>query len=189
MMDQRIVLNVRSKDLIDLYTRRGTLDPFRSPRTRLQRKLFLRVMLAVVVLVICSLVWMAAAWLIVLAAILVLIAVVMIVHAFIPTMKARYAVYDWARKVEMSGEFVLHLQDQGFTVHNAGSEYITKWGAVERVEIHDDYVVIVTNDERICPRASMRPEDFDSLRDVLNKKVLSLSDTTPLVQGDPAAID
>ena len=85
-MEQRIVLNTKRKDLIALYDRRGTIDPFRSPYTRHYRRAFLWAMAAVMVLVFCGMVWDTLAWFIVWAGIILIGAVAMVVYAFSHTL-------------------------------------------------------------------------------------------------------
>lgn len=177
-MDQRIILNTTRKDLVALYDRRGTIDPFRSPHTRPYRRAFLWAMVAASILVVLGLGWDVVAWFLVWAAIIVIGAVVMVLYAFSHTLRARTSVHRWAKEAEDAGEAVLVLSSSGFILHYKGSEYITKWNAVKRVELHEDYVLIVANDERLYPRSSMRPEEFQTLSDMLRMNVLDRAAST-----------
>lgn len=177
-MEQRIVLRTTQRELIALYERRGTIDPFRSPHTKFYRRTFLWAVGAAALMVIVAALWEQAAWLVVWAAIIVVGATALLLYAFAHTLKARSSVFRWAKEAEDAQESVLLLYDQGFTLHYRGSEYITKWEAVKRVELHEDHVIIKANDERLFPKTSMTSEEYTQLCDHLRTKVL---DASPVV--------
>lgn len=184
-MDQPIVLRNKRKDLLALYAKRRTLDPFRSPYTLVHRRIFLKVLLAAIALVACSLMRESASWLSVLAAIFLLGALGLLINAFARVFRMRSSVHRWAKESEDGGEGSLQIQQDGFILRHKGSEFITRWEAVKRVELHEDYAVIVAHDERMYTKASMTPEQFEYLCDVLRDKVLRSGEPTagPVVEA------
>jgi hypothetical protein len=170
-MDQPIVLTNSRADLLALYERRGTLSPWRSPALRWYWQVLGGSLVVAAVLTLMSFLFYSAAWLVVLATMLVLDTTALLVYSMVPVMKARTVVKHWATQAEKAGPGKLWLNHEGYVLHFDGTEHHVRWGAVQRVAIHDDHLIITTNEERIFMRSSMRPEEYERLCLVLRSKV------------------
>lgn len=170
-MDQPILLTNTRADLLAIYHRRDALSPWRHPAVRWYWKVLGGSLVVAVVLTLISFLFFSAAWLIVLATILLLGTSALLIHSIIPVLKARSIVTRWATMAEKAGPGKLWLNDDGYVLHFDGTELRVRWGAVQRVAIHDDHLTITTNEERVFTRSSMRPEEYERLCSVLRNKV------------------
>jgi hypothetical protein len=170
-MDQPIVLTNTRADLLALYHRRGTISPWRSPAMRWYWQVLGGSLVVAVALTLISFLFFSAAWLVVLATILVLGTSALLVYSLIPVLKARTIVKHWATQAEKAGPGKLWLNEEGYVLHFDGTEHHVRWGAVQRVAIHDDHLIITTNEERVFTRSCMRPEEYERLCAVLRSKV------------------
>lgn len=175
-MQRKIILRTTQRDLMSLYSKQGTIDPFRSPQSKPVRRLFLYCLAGCAGLVIAGSIWDSVAWFYFLAAILLLGSICLVSYYFIIILVYRWKVIQWAKSVATAGPAELMLDANGFRMIYDGKEYITRWTAVKGSWIHDDHVTVNTSESFIFPRSSMTDEEFRTLTTILREKIISATE-------------
>lgn len=172
-MQDPIEIVPRRKDLLALYAEHRMIDPLRSPMLRPYHRIFLWGLLMAGALLAASFLRDGLSWLVVLATIVVIGATGMLFYATVHVLKGRLSVLRWARETEEAGPGRVWLGDEGITIEYGGKEYITRWSAVSRAQIHKDHLVMHLDHERMFVKASMTPEAYDLLCAMVREKVMA----------------
>jgi MFS family permease len=154
------------------YKKHGTLDPLRSPAAALYRKTFLWMVGVALGLFFASLLWQAAEWLFVLAALVLLGALLLTIHPLYHLLKARIAIERWATEMEKAGPVVLTIKENGFEYAQDGKATITPWSAVTSVQLHEDHIVLDGNVSFLFPKHAMTDSQYEGLVRVFREKTL-----------------
>ena len=165
------IIHYRKQDLLALYRERHTLDPWRSPATRLYRKGFLYALTGAAVLFGLSEMVPSLAWMVVLAALVLLGATAFLAYALGRTGVARWQVHRWAAQAERNGPVELWWGHEGFRVKESDGEHLYTWAAIQHADIHPDHAVVQAHDRRMYLRASMGDAGYERVVDLLRERV------------------
>lgn len=170
-MEGPLIIHHRKQDLLALYREGHTLDPWRSPATRLYRRGFLYALAAAAVLFGLSEVVPSLAWMIVWGALILLGATAFLAIAMGRTLKARCQVNRWAAQAERTGPAELWLGTEGFRVKEGDAEHLYTWAAIQHADIHPDHVLVQAHDRRLYTRAAMGDAAYERFVGLLRERV------------------
>jgi hypothetical protein len=166
-----LLVHHRKQDLLALYRERRTLDPWRSPATRLYRRAFLYALAAAVVMWGLSEVLPVLAWMVVWAAIILLGATAFLAYAVGRILVGRWEVHRWAAQAERNGPTELWWGTEGFRVKESDGEHLYTWAAVQHVDIHPDHALVQAHDRRLYTRAAMDDAAYEYFVGLLSERV------------------
>ncbi len=184
-MDRTITLTTTHVELMALYERGGTINPFKSPLTRQYRRVFLSIMGVVLLLAVGAVLRPDMAWFGIMALITTLGAVALMAYVIGQVLTYRWRISRWAKNVESQGAATLHMRENGMTLLYGGVEYISPWSALKNVAIHEDHIVVQGPFSHVLPKSSMKPQEFEDLCSILRTKVLdgtTTQESGPLVE-------
>ena len=175
-MNREIELTFRAEDLKAIYYKNNQASYTKSPVVRVPCLAF-----AIgAVLIVCSWVYAAA---IESFGPLILPLIFTTVSLFFYLSRASQ-IYKFRRDIQQLIDhwaqfdgFRLKVSDAGFAleVENRGSaqmEFIERWTSIQSVVIENDHIQLLGKEQFLFPAKAMQPEEFEFLRETINKKML-----------------